>query len=47
MNVAIKFKALWTIALETNQTIETKIIKLAEFIVIPRRTIDPNRVKEL
>ena len=47
INVAIKFKAVWTIALETSQTIETKIVKLAEFIVIPKRTIDPNRVKEL
>ena len=47
INVAIKFKAVWTLTVETDKTIDTKIVKIGEFFVIPKRVTDPNKVKEL
>lgn len=47
LNVAIRFKAVWELQVETASSVQTRSIKVASFIVIPKRTADRNKTKEL
>lgn len=47
LNVVFKCQAIWEFTIETQDTIQTHFVKVGSFLVIPKKTLDRSRAREI